>query len=305
MRVCFFNMNHIGDIYITSFFLKIICDLNKDRFFFYYTINGDAFFENIPNIKRLNNIKQHYSERLVNGSPPENLVNIDILTILNKNNMSTEGAKIIKINNEDILFINTWCNSNYLKHNDFNIISAMRSYKYLIDKINADYNLNIHYKLEEPKELLKDINYYNDMFLEKYSNMDLSDTTFVFNYVTRSLYTDMNILNNYVMELSKTKKIILATYDSIFENNPNIKFIDKDYNIIPNPSCSNLIEIWEIAIKCNKIIIMPTGGSWTFLHKYNQLKENQLFMFGGHYVERLNNNVDQLLGENKNLIKST
>jgi rfaE bifunctional protein nucleotidyltransferase chain/domain len=305
MKICFYNTYHIGDLYMASFFLRIICGLNLDIDFYYYTINGDVFFENIPNIKRLNNIEPQYNEHLINGSPPENLVNSAILKKLYENNMVAEGAKIIKIDNEDVLFINTWCNSEYLNHRDFDIMSAMHSYKNLIQNINTQYNLSIRFTLEHPRELLKDIQYYNQLFFKKYAHIDLNDTIFIFNYVARSAYFDINILNNYISELSNTNKVLLASYDSIFENNPNIKYIDKDYNIIPNPSCSNLIEIWEIAIKCNKIIIAQTGGSWTFLHKYNQLKENQLFMFGGQYVERLNNNINQLLGENKNLIKPT
>lgn len=302
MKICFYTMFHIGDIYMMSFFIKIICELNKDKQFFYYTINGDIFFENIDNIKRINDVKQNYSEKLINGNPPENLVNNDILQILINNNMWGEGARIIKIDNEDVLFINTWCKSNYLNDDDFNIITSMHSYPNLIQQINTHHNLNIHFKLECPKELLKDLSY--NLFLEKYSNIDLCDTTFIFNYVTRSLNTDMNVLNNYIIELSKTNKIILACHDSLFENNQNIKFIDKDYNIVPDPSCSNLIEIWEIAIKCNKIIILPTGSSWTFFHKLNNIKENQIFFYGISYVDKLNNNINALLGENKNFIKT-
>ena len=306
MQICFYNMNHIGDIYFSSLFIKIICNLNRDKQFYYYFINGDIFFENIDNIKRLGKIENNYLNNLINGYPPENLVNNEILQILINNNMQAEGARIIKINNEEILFINTWCGSNYIYHagSDFDINSAIEPYKKLIEKLNNDYNLNIIYKLDDPKELINDINYYNKLFLEKYSDIDVTCSVFIFNYIPRSIKFDINDLNNYISELSKTKKIILACYNNIFDNNENIKFIDKDYNIIPNPNCSNLIEIWEIAIKCNKIIILQTGGSWTFFHKLNEIKEDQIYLFhGNQYIDRLNNNINLLLGENKNLIK--
>ena len=115
----------------------------------------------------------------------------------------------------------------------------------------------------------------------------------------------MNNLKNYILESSKNNKIVLACYDSTHENNDNVKFIDREYNIKPVPSCDNLIEIWEIAIKCKKIIILPTGGSWTFFHKINEIKENQLFIFddSGNYLEKLNSNINLLVGEKTNLIQ--
>ena len=68
----------------------------------------------------------------------------------------------------------------------------------------------------------------------------------------------------------------------------------------------NLLNIWEIAIKCVKILILPTGSSWTFLHKLNVIKQNQIFILNNtHYANLLNVNINFLLGETKNLIKVT
>jgi hypothetical protein len=298
-------MANIGDIYFTSLFINLICNLNKNEEFYYYSIIGDIFFENIKNIKRFGNIEKKYSSYLLPGYPPEYFVNSEILKILKDNKMEAEGAKKLNINNEDILFINTWCGSKILYYagSDFDINNAINPYKNMIETINYEYNLNLNYKLENPKEILNNLIYYNNLFKEKYSTIDLNDTVFIFNFIQRSVYLNINILNKYISELSKTKKIILAYYNPIFDDNENIKFIDKDFNIIPNPSCSNLIEIWEIAIKCNKVIIIQSGSSWTFLHKVNEIKENQLYIFYGNlYIERLNNNINLLLGENKNLI---
>lgn len=306
MKLCFYNMAHIGDVYFSSLFIKLICNLNKEKQFYYYSIIGNIFFENIENIKKINNIEKNYSVNFLNGYSPEQFVNSDILQLLKQNKMEAEGFRILKLNNEDVLFINTWCGSKYIYHagSDFDISSAINPYKNLIEILNNEYKLDLHYKIEDPKELLKDTNYYNELFLEKYSNIDLNDSVLIFNFTTRSLYLNINSLNNYIRELSKTTKIILTCYNEIFDNNENIKFIDKDYNIHPNPSCSNLIEIWEIAIKCNKIIIIPSGCSWTFLHKIKELRENQLYLFENTgYIDRLNNNINILLGENKNFIK--
>ena len=304
MSICFYNMNHIGDIYYASLFINIICNLNKEYQFYYYFINGDIFFKNIDNIKRLGEIEENYLNNLLNGNPPENLINNKILKILIENNMQTLGAEIIKLDNKDILFINTWSASNYLKNLDCDIKSSIQAYKNLIKIVNNRFILNLNFKLEDPKELLKDMNFYNNLYLTKYLNNYLNDTIFIFNYIPRSVNFDINKFNNYILELSKQYKIILSCHNIIFDNNKNIQFIDKDYHIISNPNCSNLIEIWEIAIKCKKIIILPTGSSWTFFHKLYEINEDQIFMFGNNlYVDRLNNNINLLLGENKKIIK--
>lgn len=299
MKLCFYNINHIGDIYFSSFFIKLICNLNKETNFYYYFINGDIFFENIPNIQRLGDkLEINYSDTLVNGNPPENLLNNEILNILLKNSMQRTGAKIIQYNSENILFINTWCVSEFLNHIDFDIYSAMNSYNDLIQRINKEYNLNIFFHLDNLVEnIVSSVAVPGSIDLIQSICVDL-DTIFIFNYVPRSIHFDMNHLNNYILELSKTNKVIVSCYNSIFENNDNIKFIDKDYNINKNPKCSNLIELWEIAVKCNKIIILPTGSSWIFLHKLNEIKENQIYMFNGiEYIKRLNTMIQFLTGK--------
>ena len=305
MQICFFNMNHIGDVYFSSFFLRALCRLNLNEHFYFFSILGDVFFENITNIKRLGKIDDTYKENLINGNPPENLINSDILQILLQNNMHSAAAKVIKIVDQDILFINTWCTTDYLRHVDFDIVSAMNSYANLIKELEKNYNITLNFRLDDAKELLQDISYQNENFLGKYSNVDLSETEFVFNYVPRSMNFNMGELNNYILKLSETKPVILACYNSIFDNNPNIKFIDRDYNLIATPSCNNLIELWDIAIQCKKIIILPSGGSWTFFHKLNEIKDDQIFMFNGHhYTPIVNCNINILLGQDKNFIKN-
>ncbi len=128
-------------------------------------------------------------------------------------------------------------------------------------------------------------------------------TIFIFNYHPRSLHFDMNKLNNFILKESKTKNIILSYYDNVFENNPNIKFVDKDFYIYPIPSCKNLIDIWEIASKWKKVILLPTGSSWTFLHKLDNLKPQQLVMFNSsEYCNKLNNLINTICNADKQIV---
>jgi hypothetical protein len=274
--------------------------------FLYYFICGDVFYEKIPNIQRIGEIEENYTNHLVNGNPPENLVNNEILNLLKVNNMQSKDAKIIEFNNREILFINTWCISPYLNHDDYDIVSGINSYRGLISKINRNFNVTLEFNINNSTELFDPSFYEYEININDKNIVlnDLEERIFIFNYRTRSIHFDFNSLNNLIRLLSKNYKIILSCYDSHFENNENIKFIDKDYNIYPDPKCSNLLYLWEIASKCNKIILLETGSSWTFLHKLNSLKENQLFIFdSNNYINKLNNLINGLSGENKDLVK--
>ena len=307
MKICFYNLFQIGDIYFSSFFVKKICDSNKEINFYYYFKNGDIYYKNIDNIKRINKIDEKYFENHISGtSVTEHLVHSDLYRLLKDDQCS--DSRIININNEEILFINIHCRSKYVYYEEYDILSALNSYKDFIEKLNNEFNLTLKFTIENLTELLNDISYDN-MYLEKYINNEFSETILIFNYIPTSCNNyNMNILNDYIKELSKTQKIILTCYNGMFDNNENIQFIDKDFNIIPVPSCSNLLEIWEIAVKCYKIIIIPSGCSWTFLHKLNEIKQDQIYYINYQdefniFQDILNNSINALLGENKNLIK--
>jgi hypothetical protein len=93
----------------------------------------------------------------------------------------------------------------------------------------------------------------------------------------------------------------LSCHNSIFNDNPKIKFIDKDFNIHYKPSCENLLELWEIASKCKQVILLPSGSNWTFFHKLHIIKENQLFITNQDYQKKLNN-IIQFFNEKENLV---
>jgi len=306
MEICFYNMNHIGDIYFSSIFVNFICKSNKNMNFLYYCICGDIFYEKIPNIQRINRIEQNYFNNLKNGNPPEELINGEVLNLLIQNNMQKQYSKFIEYNNKNILFVNTWCASNCLHHTDYDLETAVSGYERLIQNLNSDYNLNLNLEIN----LNNSLNELFDFSIKSYDNLDnnssmnnLEETIFIFNYRPRSENFDINFFHNFILVLSKNYKLILSCYDSIFDNNENIKFIDKDFNIYPDPKCLNLTYIWEIASKCNKIILLNTGSSWTFLHKIKMLNSNQLFLFySNSYFDRLNKLINILCNENKNLI---
>jgi hypothetical protein len=297
MQICFYNINHIGDVYFSSLFINEICNCNKDISFLYYFIQGDCFFESIPNIKRIDNLENVYKGKLHNGSPPEDLLDKSILQILLHNNMQKTGSKIIKIKGDDILFVNTWCISYHLNHDDYEINSALKSYNNLILTINNNFGTSLNYN----KTHIPSTDYLCMSQSKQYDGLE--ETVFIFNYYPRSEQFDMNKLNNFILKESKTTKIILSIHDNVFGNNPNIKFVDKDFDIYPIPNCKNLIDIWEIASKCKKVILLPTGSSWTFLHKIYNLKPQQLVMFNSsEYCNKLNNLINTICNADKQIV---
>jgi len=302
MDICFYNMNHIGDVYFNYFFINTICKQNPNINFYYYFINGDIFFENIKNIRRISPIESEYSANLINGEPPENLLNNKILNVLLQNNMQKTMYRKLTIDNKQYLFVNLWCASDFLSHTDFDFISAVPKYSYLINKLNNEFLLNLNYTIIDKKQLIENeiIENLNCDFLNLTQDF-LGETIFVFNFKPRSETFDMTLLNNFISNLSKDNKIILTSYDNIFYNNKNIAFIDRDYKIHKSPKCDNLLYIWEIAVKCKKIIIIPSGSSFLFFHKLDKINENQIYMFNNvNYYNLLNKNVNYFI--NKNLV---
>lgn len=306
MDICFYNMNHLGDVYFASMFIHLICKSNRHVNFYCYFINGHIFFKNIPNIKSICSVDELYSGQLTNGSPPELQINSQILDILINNKMQVTGDKIISFANRPVLFVNTWCRSQHLMHNDYDIYSAINVYPSLIKTINLKYNIHLDFKIINRIELLENIKYCTEDTnnTTNYIDHDFTHTIFIFNFVPRSEQFNMNRLNHVIIQLSNRNNVILSCHNNLFDNNPNIKFVDKDYNIHMTPSCKNLIDMWDIAIKCKFTILLPTGSSWCFLHKLDVLRENQLLMFShNEYCARLNRNINILLGEKKDLLK--
>ena len=99
MNVCFYNMNHAGDLYFSSLFIKLICNQNKDKNFYYYFIKGYVFFENIDNIKRISKIENNYLTTLINGNPLENL-----LKLLKNNGWIQKESKFLILKYRGIIY---------------------------------------------------------------------------------------------------------------------------------------------------------------------------------------------------------
>ena len=61
--------------------------------------------------------------------------------------------------------------------------------------------------------------------------------------------------------------------------------------------------MWKIIIHCKKIIIVPTGGSWTFFHVLRDVEEGKIFSASPDYLDRINGNINYILDKEIKLIK--
>jgi len=293
----------MGDIYFSSTMVNEICKSNPELLFFYYTINGSIFFEGISNLKRLHNLELEYKSPIINGQPPEQLIDRKLYDVLLHYKL-TDAVKL-NYNGKEILFVNVWCMSPFLLHNEFLFNSAINSYNTMIKTLNKKYNMVLKFALPSPCDILDFINKVNYRKIAV-NTEDLKETIFVFNYKPRSV-NKFNMYNvyKYVIETSKTNKIIVACHNPIYDNNENITFIDKTYGIYPSPSAENLLQLWDIAAECKKIIILPSGSSWTFFHKLNKLEKGKLFMFNNaDFNNILNDDIKFLTGKNTDIIST-
>lgn len=289
--ICFYNLAHTGDVYAFAIFINELCKANPDSNFLYYTINGSIFFDNIANIKRISPLEKEYINPLVNGTTADKYIDRCVLDVLYADHLLS-GSVVKNFKTTKILFINTWIGSDYIKSNeDFCFKKTIASYNQMIDIVNNKYNTGLNNINPTPRNILDFINNINYKKIVV-NPEDFKDSIFIFNYVPMSLYFDMNKLYNYVIEISKTNKIILASHNAVFDNNNNITFVDKTYGIYPVPSAENLLQVWDIASECKKVIILPTGSSWFFFHKLDKLEKEKLFIFNHDaYVDRLNGNI--------------
>jgi len=299
VNILFYNLNHIGDVYLSSGFINTLVEQNSNINFYYYYILGDCFLLKKKNLKRINNCESVYSTDLQSGDPPEHLVCSDFLNILLENKFEKKQLIIQNFDNKQYLLLNTWAAAPVIKHNDFDLISAMDGWKRLIIETSKIIKHPLKFHITPHIDLTNMMTDYPVYELSEEEKNKMKDYIFIFNYKPRSVDFDMNRFENYIDFQVKNNKVMLANYSKKFDNNENILFFEKYFNIKPTPDCLNLKKIWDIICYCKKIIILPCGSGWTFFHKLKQLRSNQIYIWqGNEYTEKLNNNIKFINNKN-------
>ena len=105
------------------------------------------------------------------------------------------------------------------------------------------------------------------------------------------------------------KIIIIPLYDSNYPVHKNIFYLDKDFDIKPDSNCDNLLKTWEIAKKCDNIIVTTCGASWLFFDKEIETIPNILYFhindnYTIDYERRLNDGINLFTKKKKKIINS-
>ena len=297
MNICFFNCNHIGDIFFAQPFILSICKNNPSVTFYYWFYVGHVFFENkCSNLKYLeNNICREYKNKLVNGYPPEVQTNNDKRLEQLFKSLAADYRYphfIFSYKSIDYIALNVHCISMGCSR-DLCINSAIKSYINSINILNNKYGLNIN-NLNKTNDFLPDITNTNiniDKFLKWHTSNSNKNYIFFYNFKTRSLdYFNTSEIIRQLSLLFTNLIFIVPVLDTELENLNNVKSCDTDFDCFYDSTCLNLLMIEKIQLFCKSIIIIPTGASWMFMNNNikNYIDKNIYILENEKYANLLN-----------------
>jgi len=286
--ICFYNLFHIGDAYITSLITNIICKSNTEMIFYYYIKKGNTFFSHIKNARLINNTK---------------IIN-EIFSL-----ERTIPYKLIYYDSKKTLCINTWCRA--LKYIDYNIMDILEKCNEIINEINNNLNINIKFNMNKC-DMLHPIKFSPEQKFIDFKNNTNLNISFVYNFDSLSVpfHKDYILyLVNLLVKNIENKILIIPFYNSNYPVHKNILYLDRDFNIYPDENCDNLLKTWEIAKQCNSIIISTCGACWLFFDEDIYKLPNILYYHSNDkythdYEVKLNNNIKYFTNSSKNIIKS-
>ena len=303
--LCFWSPVHIGDIYVSSFFINHICSQNPDIEFLYYTINGDIFFTDIPNLKFIetindpNYVNRNYTSDFVNGSPPEMNCDSKWLNFLLQNIGDRNHIATMNINNTEYLFFNTWGAS--MSYDDFNFESISNAWNKSFNLLNTEYGYSFKFNFHDIASIINNNSIPKPPLRENIADFfnstksEYKKTVFCYNYVPRSLPFNTEKLQSYLGFISSKNDtlLVLATHNDSLCSRKNVVSCDSTFHIEKQMSCENLLHTWNVASRCDEIFVLPTGSSWLFYHNISDLKNKKVYLFGNKdYIEKLNKNIE-------------
>jgi hypothetical protein len=306
--VCFYNLFHIGDAYFMASMLNVLCKTNPNRIFRYYVTVGDAFFSHITNLHRINYIPTEYHCKHVNGMPPECLVGNSVAYVI-QTRLQEKGYGpkhrhcIINCEEVPVLFVNTW--SPAMEYGEFRYDQALGRWEEEIIRINEEFSLDLKFNVNADKDML-----YQPIKSTPIPDVITSTTLrtkFIYNFVTRSVPSHPILINVMLSSFDFDKNLVIVPfYNDTYPTHPNIKYGDRDFGIVPDPKCSNLLDLWNIAKCCDDIYILPCGATWLMFDKDIETmnRRNCVYMIDSpDYIVGLNKSIKYFTG-NEDVIKN-
>jgi hypothetical protein len=266
--ICFFLPKHFGDNFFAQPFVLNICRNNPDVQFKYWSVIGNFIYDDmINNLTCIEKIHTYnYVGELANGSMPEYQLICD-QALMNMFLINSHTSHFtFEYDNVEYIAFNLW--GHILGCADVCIHGLKGAFQKGITNINNHYNLNIKYNASDNNlmPILKDVS-IDKFLLWKNDNSD-KKYVFIYNYLSRSVFNDVDI-NLFIKHCSfffpNVIFIVPSFVDELSTLN-NVKFCDKDFDCIVDRSCINLVMIEKIQTYCKVIFTFTSGSNWLFIN---------------------------------------
>ena len=308
-KICFYNVVHVGDTFFSEPFVRNFCGNNPDHTFYFWLLCGSFLYNDIKNIKLLDNsrISNMYKKKLSSGEPPED--NIEYDQDLKKMFISNHDSPFFKFKYNDDVFIaiNTWCIA--LRCETDMIPSQLNVGFYnVIQYINQSQRIQYVNNMVIPKNIIPKLPYVGDVKdFDGWATTNSKKICFFYNYKPRSFFYPVDY-NKVVRDLAVSQKgyiFIVPRYEPSLANIPNIKFCDNDFGCIETPDCRNLVMIEKITRSCDIIVTLPTGSSWFFFNENVIAQTNKKYILSGPTFEKkINDWFSYSSSSNKKIINN-
>jgi len=244
-KILFFNLYHIGDVYLPMSYIQNIVESNPDIEFYYWCIEGHSFFKDI-NIKFASNFNA------------EDLYPIKFSVITNK---------------KDFICINTWIASFWEDpgYKDLPVGECEILNKYpIFERICS--NLKLNYTLKKEDIFFKYPSVNIDAALPWLENNKNVKKIFYFNYLARSgqiqpvtsQHEHEQIIN---ILADRYRDYIILVPDNILPTRNNIINCEQMFNIKRTYTSEHLLQLHTIANECDYAVYVDTGGCFLFANK--------------------------------------
>lgn len=293
MKLCFYNLYHLGDIFFNKSIINLICRMNPDYTIYMISHYNSHLFSDILNLKHLyfENIDKRYYE------------------ICKQDNVN------YFIDN-DTIFINLWIGvsmfndiSNLtIKDFECNIINQIFLIKNIFHSIFLNHNIpiNIDYNISETVSLLPNIpNTDISSFLKWYEINKSHQLIMYFNYTPKSgqlvPFRSHNDIILYIANQNPESYILLPFIPDDFQLLINMMKLDNIINCsilfdcVENKSCENLSKLIKISEYCNYSIHFDIGACFYYMNENIYKSKNIILHIGlnNYYYNNLISNFSK------------
>lgn len=265
MKIVFYNLAHLGDIYFSQPLIKKFCIFNPNTDISAFLLSSWFLYKDINNLKLLGTSHNEYSPKWNGFSRLEsNIYNEEYLQQYNFfHNDFSKNKSFFK--QDDTIYINTWFGECHGHVPLCDLYALDNIFGDVICNINKAFNINLNY--EKSLHLSITLPQCNiDNFLT-FKN----DKKVIFYYNFAPMSGQQQQLNHNIHEqiisfLSNTytNYYICCAIKPNYKNN-NIVSVE-DFGHIQTPCCKNVSETVMIAMNCDYVFSFDVGACFYYFN---------------------------------------